>query len=295
MEQTGIKKIREAGNIAKQIKKELPNILKKDKLLLEIAEEIETMIKKLGGELAFPTNLSINEIAAHYTPSYNDETKAHGLLKVDFGVHIGGFISDCAVSFDLENSEENKKLIEVANNCFANAIEAVKDEKSLGEIGGAIQKTAEENNFSPVQNLSGHSLDNYQIHSGITIPNYDNNNENVLDDGAYAIEPFVTKGVGIVKDGKPSGIYEVRGNAVVRDPKAREIFQYILENYQTLPFCSRWLVKEFGTRALISLSQIEQSGALHQFPQLAEKSGANVAQAENTILIEDGKVEVTSQ
>jgi len=80
--------------------------------LLEIAEKIENKIIELGGKMAFPTNLSINNIAAHYTPSYDDKSLAHGLLKIDLGVHIDGWIADTAFSMDLEDSEENKKLIQ---------------------------------------------------------------------------------------------------------------------------------------------------------------------------------------
>jgi len=104
-------KIKKAGKIAKEAKEYAKSFIKKDMPLLEIAEKIENKIMELGGKMAFPTNLSINEIAAHYTPTYNDETKAHGLLKVDLGVHIDGWTADTAFSIDLENSEENKKFI----------------------------------------------------------------------------------------------------------------------------------------------------------------------------------------
>src|SRR3989344_1896379 len=104
-------KIIKAGEITKEIKIFARGFIKKNLSLLEIAERIETKMIALGGRPAFPVNLSIDNIAAHYTPSYNDETKAHGLLKVDFGVHIDGWISDTAFSIDLENSQENKKII----------------------------------------------------------------------------------------------------------------------------------------------------------------------------------------
>ena len=78
-------KIIKAGEIAKEIKLWIKPQIKKGMLLLEIAELIENKIYEMGGEPAFPVNLSINEIAAHYTPSMNDETIAEGLLKVDFG------------------------------------------------------------------------------------------------------------------------------------------------------------------------------------------------------------------
>src|SRR3989344_6745 len=97
-----------AGKTAKQIVEYAKSIIKKDMLLLEIANLIENKILSLNAKPAFPVNLSINEIAAHSTPTYNDTTKAHGLLKVDIGIHIDGLVADTAISIDLENSEENK-------------------------------------------------------------------------------------------------------------------------------------------------------------------------------------------
>ena len=63
-----------------------------------------------------------------------------------------------------------------------------------------------------------------------------------------------------------------------------------------MPFCSRWLVKKFGTKALPALNQLEQNGNLHQYPQLVEVNKGIVAQTENTILIEkDGKKTITTR
>src|SRR3989338_9223128 len=119
-------KILKAGKIACEVKSWIKPQIKKDMPLIEIAEKIEAKIVELGGKPAFPVNLSINEIAAHYTPSHDDKTKAHGLLKVDFGVHIDGWIADNAFSVDLENSEENKKLIKASEEALENAIELIK-------------------------------------------------------------------------------------------------------------------------------------------------------------------------
>jgi len=290
-----IDKLHKAGQIAVQVKAYAKSIVKKNVLLVEIADKIEDKIIELGGKLAFPVNLGINEMTAHYTPMYNDDTKAEGLLKIDFGVHVDGFIADTAFSIDLENKEENKKLIECAEHCVANAIRAVEQNKTLGEIGEVIQKTAEKNNFSPIQNLSGHEIGQYHLHGGITIPNYNNENQKNLNDGIYAIEPFVTTGQGLVYDGRLSGIYKVERSVPIRDNNAREIFNYILEEYKTLPFCSRWLVKKFGPRAVLSLRLIEQAGALHQYPQLIEQSRKPVAQAEHTLIIDNGKVKVITE
>jgi len=276
----------EAGKIAAQAKQFAKQIIKKNMPLLEIAEKIDAKISELGAKPAFPVNLCIDDVAAHYTPSHNDVSVAHGLLKVDIGVQVDGYIADTAFSIDLENKIENKKLIESAEKALQNAISAVKEEKNLAEIGSVVQETISSYGFSPIKNLTGHELSQGVLHAGVTIPNYNNGNTKTLSPGkAYAIEPFSTTGAGIVYDSRDSGIYRFQEKKAIRDPHAREILKFIEEEYQTLPFCSRWLVKKFGTRALLSLSLLEKTGILHQYEQLVEKNHAPVAQAEHTILI----------
>jgi len=285
MNQEEIEKLKKAGLIAKQVIEYARLIIKPDTPLLEIANKIDDKILELNAKPAFPVNLSINEIAAHSTPSYNDEAKAHGLLKIDVGIHIDGYIADTALSIDLENSEENKNLIKTAEEARDNALEKINLSMKLREIGSIIEKTCQKNNVQPIINLSGHSISNYNLHAGITIPNFDNTQEIKISQGIYAIEPFTTLGVGSVKDGKPSGIYHLEKDGNVRDNFAREILKFIKEEYKTLPFCSRWIHKKFGTRGLLALKQIEQANILHHYPQLIEKSGAKVAQSEHTILL----------
>lgn len=284
-----------AGKIAQEVKTYAKSLIKKDMLLLEIATKIEDKIFELGGEPAFPTNLSINEIAAHYTPSYDDETKASGLLKVDLGVQINGWIADTAFSIDLENSEENKKLIEAAEDGLKAAEKILSSKVSLSQIGEAVETAINKKGFNPISNLSGHSMEEYDLHAGITIPNVKNNATSEIGEGLFAIEPFATSGTGRIYDGKPSGIYQLVSAKSVRNPNAREILEYIADYYSTLPFASRWLVEEFGTKALIALKQLEQNENVHQYNQLVESTKAKVAQAENTFIIEKDKVIKTSE
>ena len=287
-------KIIQAGKIASEVKEYARTIIKKDVLLLEIAEKIESKIEELGGKPAFPITLSIDEIAAHCAPDHDDGTKAHGLLKVDLGVHIGGWIADTAFSIDLENDEENKKLIQASEEALEKAISITNKNIPIEEIGEIIQKTIESKGFSPVINLSGHSMGRYDLHSGITIPNIKSGDNKKLKEGLYAIEPFATNGSGRVRDGKPSGIYYLQDERNVRSPIARDALKIIQEEYNTLPFCSRWLVKKMGTKALFGLRQLEENGNLHQFARLVEINGSKVSQSEQTVLISDGKVIVTT-
>lgn len=290
------KKYIEAGRISAEISEYIKKIVKPEMPVLEIAEKIESKIVELGGKPAFPATISCNEVTAHHSPFWQDSFLAQGLAKIDFGVAIDGYIVDTAISIDLSAEKKYSTLIKAAEDALNSAINLVKKncenskEVKIREIGREIHKSIDSLGFSPIRNLSGHELGQYKVHAGLTIPNYDNNNETVLQEGVYAIEPFATVGIGLVQDGKPSGIYKLEYKKAIRDGKTREILKFIEEEYNTLPFAARWLVKRFGSRALLSLQLLEQQGCLHQFPQLIEKSKMPVAQAEKTVLITGRKV-----
>ena len=233
------KKIKQAGLIAQQAVAYARQLVKPGMPLLEIAEKIETKIQELSGKPAFPVNLSINELAAHSTPAYNDSQRAHGLLKVDIGVHVDGWVADTSLSLNLDANEDDQRLIEAAQTALAAALAITQATTSLSTIGNTIYESAQKKSCQVITNLSGHSIAHYDLHAGITIPNYDTAQTKKLGAGLFAIEPFTTFGVGKVRDGKPSGIYSLAKQAPVRDALAREVLTFILETYQTLPFCSR--------------------------------------------------------
>lgn len=291
MESEEIENYLKAGKIAKQVKEYAREITEQGSSLLNLAEKIEAKIRELGGKPAFPVNLCIDDIAAHCTPSHDEKSTAEGLLKIDIGIHINGAIADTAFSLDLANLEENRKLIEASEKALSEAIKIAKKETELWKIGKSIQDKIEEFKFSPIRNLCGHSLSSFSIHSGTTIPNCNNSSNQQLKPGAYAIEPFATSGQGLVYDGKPSGIFKLEQRKAIRDSVARKILEFIEQEYKTLPFCERWIYKQFGSRSLLALHLLEQAGIIHQYPQLIEKSHSKVAQSEHTILI-DEKTEV---
>lgn len=284
-----------AGEIAKKIKLEFKDKIKKGDKLLDIANKIENRIIELGGFPAFPVNLSINEIAAHYTPTYNDESTAYGLMKVDFGVHIDGWVADTAFTLDLEDTKENKKLIEASKSALENVEKEISSEKTLGEVGKIVESTIKSYGFNPIANLSGHSMEQYDLHAGMSIPNVNTNSNIEFNEGLYAVEPFATNGKGRVHDGPKGNIMMLVSEKNIRSPGARQVLEYIKDNYGTLPFASRWVIKEFQTRGIIALRQLENEGILHHFTTLVEEKGKLVSQKENTFLIEKNKVIITSK
>jgi methionyl aminopeptidase len=290
-----------AGDIAKEVKIFAKKLIKPGMKLIDIANGIDDKILELGAEPAFPVNLSLNEIAAHFTPSGDDKTIAEGVLKVDIGVAIDGYIADTAFSVDLTDGGEFGEMLKLNEKVLVSATGAIKPGVKVHEIGDAVQDVLEkwnkENNskFSIIKSLSGHALGQGSIHAGLTISNYRNENKTILDDMAFAVEPFVTTGVGDIYEGQPGGIYVLQSDDQVRDRDARKILSFVREKFATLPFCMRWLEKEEFSKLKFSLSILVKQGILHHYPMLIEKSKAPVSQFENTFVISNNKVMRTTE
>ncbi|MEI7718732.1 MAG: type II methionyl aminopeptidase [archaeon] len=293
-----------AGEISKKVKEYMKEIIKKDVLLVEIADKIEAKIKELGGDMAFPTNISIDEIAAHYTPTARDETKASGLFKVDIGVEVGGYIADTAVSFDLTDDKRYTEMIKINNEALEAALKELKVGSPMKVIGNTISSIVEAHvsvspdgqkagRFKVIRNLTGHGLEKDDIHAGDTVSNLKNENEMELADMAIAIEPFLTEGRGEIFEGKPSEIFVIQNKKTPRDRDARIMLDYILKNYKTKPFCKRWLERAGLPKPNYCLSLLVKEGIVYNFPVLVEKERKPVSQAEHTVVFAD-KVYVTT-
>ncbi len=285
-----------AGEIAKEVVDFTKDFVKHGMKLIEIANAIDDKINELGGTPAFPVNLSLDEIAAHYTPVSNDDTIAEGILKIDIGVCVEGFIADTAFSMDLTEEKKYEKMMEVNQLILEEISKIIKTDSKVFEVGTKAQeilnKYNEENktNFSMIKSLSGHELGKDIIHAGLTIPNYKNENTTELKNKAFAVEPFVTSGAGDVYEGKGGGIFVLKRDTPVRDKDSREILTFIKKNYKTRPFCIRWLEKAGLNRIRFVIPNLVNQGILYEYPLLIEKSKAPVSQFEHTFLIRDEKV-----
>jgi len=274
-----------AGEIASEVLEYGKNLIKKDKSILDIIENVEGKIFQLGGKPAFPAQISINEIAAHYSPVKEDfSIKESDIAKLDVGVHVNGAIGDNAVTVG-----NNKELIQASRDALNEAIKIIQIGTKLRDIGKVINQTISSYGFNPVKNLTGHSIDIYEQHSGLSIPNYDNGDNFKLEKGMIiAIEPFATTGIGMIEEGKDSGIFKLEKIRNVRTQISKEILDFIVEEYKTLPFTKRWLLKKFPEfKVNFALNNLEKEGIIDQYKQLPEKSKGLVSQAEHTLLIDD--------
>ena len=285
---------KKAGKIANEALLYGKRLIEEDSSVFEVVEKVEKKIFDLGGKPAFPAQVSINEMAAHFTPIKDDlKFKKNDVVKLDVGAHINGAIGDNALTVDLG---DNKELLKASEEALKQAIKVVQIGTQLREIGKTIDETISGYGFKPIKNLSGHSIDIYEQHSGTTIPNYDDGNDTELEDGMIiAIEPFATDGVGKIEEGKESGIYKMQSVKNVRNQMTREILDYIVREYKTLPFTSRWLYRKFPEfKVNFALKILERDGIIYEYKQLLEKGKGIVSQFEHTLLVND-KVEILTK
>ncbi|BFI73493.1 methionine aminopeptidase [Nanoarchaeota archaeon] len=282
--------LKKAAEIAKKVRKDAENLLKPGESILYIAEYIEQKIIDLGGFPAFPVNISINNIAAHYTPKVDDNTilKDGDVVKFDYGVHINGYSIDTAFTVEI-NDNKYKDLIEASRQALENVKKIIRKDIELYKIGETVENTIKSFGYKPIYNLSGHGIKRYVLHADIMIPNYNNNSKSKLSEGIYAIEPFATNGSGYVKDYIPSGIYEIISDKPIRDPTAKKLFNELYQKYNTLPFAYRWIYKDYKDKINIKIAMeyLKRNGNIYEHPVLIEQSNGIVSQFETTFYIGD--------
>ncbi len=288
-DKTDIKAIEEVGAISYKALIMARDLVKPGVKLIDVANKVEGFLKEQGYGAAFPLNLSVNDQAAHYTPTLDDEA-AFGekdVVKVDFGAEKNGVLGDCALTVDL--SGNSQKLVEASMDALQNAISTVKAGVEVHKIGAEIEKTITARGFVPIRNLGGHTVKAHELHSDIFIPNYDNGDDTKLEEGmVVAIEPFATNGDGMVKDSDICEIYSFDTEVGVRLKEARLIQEEIKKSYSHEPFAARWLSavvpSSFGLYA--GMAELARSGALTRYPTLVETAQGIVAQSELEILVE---------
>lgn len=285
---------KKAGKLAHDALHFGKELIKEDQSMLNATEKIEKYVSDNGGKLAFPTNLAINNVGAHWTPSSKttDKFKKGDLVKLDVGVHIDGYIGDNALTVEI-GTDKYTKMIDTSREALNAAIEVAGPGINVGMIGYAVQTTIENRGYKPIANLTGHGIKRYNLHSGISIPNVKENGGSTLKAGdIIAIEPFVTNGAGRVGGKRNSNIYHVRQIRNIRDEKAAKMIDEIQRRYKGLPFAERWLHQIQEVDATSSLTKLMRAGIISYYPVLDELGSGMVAQSEHTVLITNSGSEV---
>ena len=293
-----IKDYIEAGRITGRVREDARNTDWVGRTVHEICEEIEGRIKGMGAKCAFPVNTSINEVAAHYTAEPGDglTVREDDLVKIDLGAQVNGWIADTAVTVNYDPRYD--VLVSAAEEALGEAMAQVKDGAKSSDIGRTIEKAIKRHGCKPIMNLSGHSLDQYTIHAGRSIPNvWSLGSFSLSSRSAYACEPFVTtgRGMGIVREGKARNIYALVSRKMTKDEDADRLLEFIWDSFNMLPFALRWLLAEYEEAEARRLLEIlVRKKAVRSYPVLVEGGGQRVAQAEHTFIPSEDGVLVTT-
>jgi len=288
-----------AGKIASEVREMVRVRDWVGKTVYEICEWVEDEISKRGAKCAFPVNTSINEVAAHYTAEPNDPMtiKDTDLIKIDLGAQINGYIADTAVTVCYDPQYDG--LVQAAEEGLANAMSMIKAGVKASDIGRAIETTIKQIGYKPIANLSGHSLEQYTIHAGKSIPNiWSIGGFSLSENSAYACEPFVTTsdGGGFVRNGQIKNIFAINSRKKTKDAEADKLLDFIWENFNMLPFALRWITKERDEKEARDLLNILiKKKAVQAYPVLIEVNEQRVAQAEHTFIPTENGVTITTK
>jgi len=280
-----LEKYEEAGRIASKVRERMKSIVKEGMKIIEICEEAEEAIRRMGGKPAFPCNVSVNEVAAHYTSPPEDERviPRRSVVKIDVGVHIDGYIADTAVTVCFNPDYE--EMVQTSQVALETAIRTIRPGISISELGSKIQSAIERRGFKPISNLTGHQIGRYMIHAGKSLPNVSTISFRKVREGeVYAIEPFVTtlEAEGRVTEGREAHIYRILRRKNPKMKESRRLLRFLERNFRTLPFAKRWL-KRYGLMDESAFTDLLESRCLMAYPVFIEASGEWVAQSEHTV------------
>jgi methionyl aminopeptidase len=287
---------RSAAEIIAQLRKSIPQLVREGVPIRELCEKVETETVALGGQPAFPCNVGINEVAAHYTSPWDDTSVIpnESVVKVDFGVHIDGYLIDTAVTVSL--SPLYSSMVEVAREALRVGVGVIAHGVRFSDVGEQIEKTIAQYGYKPIRNLTGHKIERYTIHAGKSVPNVAGPTPGRFEAGdVYAIEPFVTtrEAAGRVEDSDQAFIYRAVKERGVRSEAARRIVEHVRTTYRSRPFASRWLYSSLDRGVLdVGFPEALKARCISGYPVLVEASGNVVTQAEHTLIVKENGCEI---
>ncbi len=287
---------RRSGKITSEVKALVRSRIKPGMGFLETCEFVKKEVESRGGKLAFPTGIGVNEVTAHYAPQEGDESVLHEgeLVKVDFGVHVDGYVTDTSVTISF-NPEYNL-LLEATERCLETAISTARREPRTAEIGREIHREAARFGFKTIENLTGHTVDRYVVHAGKSIPNLFMPGMQSLKKGdVFAIEPFLTlsSAAGYVVDAQSKTIFSLVARKKTGTAELDGFADRIWTERKTLPFTPQWYAAEYSKEKLYDIvGRLVAKKIMRAYPTLVEASRSPVAQFEHTMALDENGLSV---
>lgn len=286
-----------AGQLAKEVRAYGKSLVVPGASYNDVVNKITHKIHELGAIPAFPPQLALDTVAAHFLPQPDEDIVfSTQLVKLDIGVCFKGAIGDCAVTIDL--SGKYQKLFEATEEALLQAEQIVKVGLPIREIGKIIESTLTTRGFKPIKNLAGHGLGYYKIHTPPSIPNYDNRSEARIKAGmTFAIEPFGTNGKGLIHEQGEATIFSLICLRPIRSELAHKLLKKI-KTFNGLPFALHDLLGDGCTLQEVKqgVKELINHDIIAGYAPLVEEGKGYVCQAENSVLVdENGQVLITTR
>ncbi|KAL4866093.1 hypothetical protein BDV12DRAFT_139703 [Aspergillus spectabilis] len=313
---------RKAAEVHRQVRKWTQERVKPGQGLTEIAVDIEDGVRALLGNagldpgdslkagMGFPTGLSLNNCVAHYTPNPGQKEvilQSKDVMKVDFGVHINGWIIDSAFTMSFDPVYDN--LLAAVKDATNTGLKTAGIDVRISDVSAAIQEAMESYEVEiegktfpvkPVRNITGHDIKQYRIHGGKSIPFIKNSDQTKMEEGEiFAIETFGSTGRGYLYDdigvygyGKS---YDAPSHVSLPLASARSLWKTINQNFGTIVFCRRYLDRLGLDRYLAGMNSLVQHGVVDVYAPLVDTKGSYSAQFEHTVLLRENNKEVISR
>ena len=138
---------------------------------------------------------STNHIVCHGIPS-DKVLKDGDIVNVDVTALKDGWHGDTSRTFEIgEVSIKAKKLVQTTYDAMMKAIEIIKEDVFLGDIGAVIQNYVEAEGFSVVQDFCGHGI-GQQFHKEPNVLHYgkEGTGEKIKAGMIFTVEPMINLG-----------------------------------------------------------------------------------------------------
>ncbi|MGZ9583398.1 type I methionyl aminopeptidase [Paenibacillus marinisediminis] len=198
-----IEHMRKSGKLLAQIHQELQQMIKPGVTTAEIDQFVEKYMRDRGatpeqkGYHGFPyaTCASVNDVICHGFPK-DEPLKEGDIVTIDMVVNLHGGLSDSAWSYRVgQVSEQADKLLTATEKCLFLGIEQSVIGNRIGDIGFAIQKYAESQGFSVVRQFIGHGIGR-TMHEDPQVPHVGpaGRGPRIKEGMVFTIEPMLNTG-----------------------------------------------------------------------------------------------------
>jgi curved DNA binding protein len=262
--------------------------------------------EKLDKGVAFPTCISRNNCAAHYSPLSEDDSAvlAGGdIITIQIGAHIDGYAAMAATTEVVRAMKEDEPAI-VSASPKADAMVAaytasqavlrvMRPGRTNDQVTDVICAVAKDFGVQPLEGVLSHQVKRYVVDGSKVLLNRKDVDSGTRVDAwefeeneVYAIDIVMSTGAGKAKeiDSKPTVFKrQVDVDYKLKMKASRAVFSEVNKRFPTMPFTLRAL--EDAKRARLGMTELVSHGLVLPYPVLYEREGQTIARVCMTVLI----------